>query len=323
MDTSPSRNDAGEPITIAILGAGNFGRALARVAHRRGTKVLLWSRKPIAETLPEGVRAITSLEEAATARLLFLCAPAAHSRPLLRALGNETGGGHFLVHAARGLGADGEPVSDMVRHETPIRRIGVLAGPLVPDELAAAMPSAIVVASRFPEVPTAARAALAQDVLRVYGSDDLAGVELAAALMTCIALAAGVAAGLGGGISTRALVVTRGLAQAVRVLEAMGAKGRTLAGLGGIGEVFVTASGIESPDYDLGMKLAKGMTLDAAIAALGRSAEGPEVARQVAALCVKKGVNAPIFTGIAALASGQRSVKDGVKELLGGPALNE
>src|SRR6185436_17978086 len=141
------------------------------------------------------------------------------------------------------------------RQETPIRRIGVIAGPLVPRELEEAIPSAIVVASRFPEVAQAAQQTLAQDALRVYGSDDLLGVELSAALMTVVSLAAGLAAGLGGGVSTRALVVTRGIAQAGRILEAFGAKARTLAGLGGVGEVFVTAQGVESPDYDLGVAI--------------------------------------------------------------------
>jgi glycerol-3-phosphate dehydrogenase (NAD(P)+) len=227
------------------------------------------------------------------------------------------------VHAARGLGPAGETVSEMVREETPIRRIGVLAGPLVPRELEAAMPGAIVVASRYPEVPAAARAALGQEALRVYASDDLAGVELGAALMTVVALTAGVAAGLGGGISTRAVVVARGIAQASRVLEAMGARARTLAGLGGVGEVFVTASGVESPDYELGLSLARGVPFAEARAALGRSAEGPEVARRVAALCARKGVRAPIFDGVAALAEGRRSLGEGVKDLLGGPALAE
>lgn len=307
---------------VGILGAGAFGRALARVALRRGSEVILWSRRDDVQ-LPAGVVRARDLAGVAEARLLFLCVPAAHMRPLLRAFGDVAHGGHLMVHAARGLGPGGEPVSTMVREETPIRRVGVLAGPLVPGELEAAMPSAIVVASRYPEVPVAARAALAQDELRVYASDDLAGVELAAALMTVIALAAGVAAGLGGGISTRALVVTRGIAQAARILEALGARARTLAGLGGVGEVFVTAAGMESPDYDLGVKLAYGMSLEAGLAALGRSAEGPEVARQVAALCRDKGVSAPIFSGVAALVDGERNLRDGVKVLIGGPVLNE
>jgi glycerol-3-phosphate dehydrogenase (NAD(P)+) len=324
---------------VTILGAGPFGKALGQVAARRGARVTVWTRRPQGDLPPELHLAPTLAEAARAARLFFFCAPAAHARPLLRALGDVVDGGHLLVHAARGLepsDAGGLPVSEIVRQETPIRRIGVLAGPLVPHELEAAIPSAIVVASRFPEVTAAAQQALAQDALRVYGSDDLLGVELAAALMTVVSLAAGLAAGLGGGVSTRALVVARGIAQSARILEAFGAKARTLSGLGGVGEVFVTAQGVESPDYDLGIAIARGThaeTLGVALArgaeadalrsTLGRTCEGPSVAKCVARLCAAKGLKAPLFSAIAEIVSGKRPDREELRTLLGGSAASE
>lgn len=322
---------------VMILGAGPFGVALGQVAARRGARVTVWTRRPD-RALPDGlIRADTLAEAAAAARLIFFCAPAAHARPLLAQLGDVVDGGHLLVHAARGLEPPGgATVSELVRRETPIRRIGVMAGPLVPRELEAQVPSAIVVASRYPEVARAAQDALAQDALRVYASDDLAGVELAAALMTVVALAAGLAAGLGGGVSTRALVVARGIAQAGRILEALGAKARTLSGLGGVGEVFVTATGVESPDYDLGVAIARGTEADAlkiAIArgteseavraALGRSSEGPEVARFVRRLCEERGISAPLFQAIAAIVDGAQPDKEALRKLMGGAVGSE
>jgi glycerol-3-phosphate dehydrogenase (NAD(P)+) len=325
---------ATEKTPIAIVGAGPFGRALGQVAARTGARVTVWTRRPDTP-LPEGLHQAKTLADAArAARLIFFCAPAAHARPLLAALGDVVDGSHLLVHAARGFepaqsGHGFQVLSEIVRAETPIRRVGVLAGPLVPAELAAAIPSAIVVASRFPEVSAAAQAALAQPGLRVFASDDLTGVEHATALMTVVALASGLAAGLGGGVSTRALVVARGIAQAGRILEALGGKARTLSGLGGVGEVFVTASGVESPDYDLGLALARGAETgnlqDAASlrATLGRTAEAPSVARSVAALCAERNINASLFTAMAAITAGAKPDKQALRELLGGSAKTE
>ncbi len=317
-----------EAPSIAIIGGGPFGRALAQVATRRGARVTLWSRRAD-QALPDGVARAKDLGDAARAgKLIFFCAPAATARPLLRALGDVVDGAHLFVHAARGLEASSDGrlfavVSEIARAETPLRRIGVLAGPLVPAELAAAIPSAVVVASRFPEVVRAAQDALAQPALRVYASDDLAGVEHATALMTVVALSCGLAAGLGGGVSTRALVVARGIAQAARILEAVGAKARTLAGLGGVGEVFVTAQGVESPDYHLGEAIARGTPAAEAVARVGRSCEGPSVARSVAALCQARRIRAPLFAAVAEIVDGRRPPAEALRELLGGAVPTE
>ena len=306
-------------LTVGIIGAGPFGRALAAVAARRGARVVMWSRRPQGSlALPEGVEYASLAELAKRARLLFFCAPAAWARPILRQLGDVVDGSHLLVHAARGFedGTSASPVtvSQIAREETPLRRVGVLAGPLVPSELEAAIPSAVVVASRFPEVAVAAQEALSQEALRVYGSDDLVGVELSAALMTVVALTSGLVTGLGGGISTRALIVARGIAQSARVLDALGAKTRTLAGLGGVGEVFVTASGVESPDYELGLAIGRGGDVDAAIAALLRSSEAPSVARSIAQVVDKKKLRAPIFRAVVEIVEGKRPPREALRE---------
>ena len=306
------------PQAAAIIGGGAFGHALARVALRRGTKVTVWSRRADA-AIPAGAgRAATLAEAAAAAPLLLLCVPAAHARAVLRQLGDAVDGGHLLVHAARGLEPGGAPrpvtVSAIVRDETPIRRVGIIAGPLVPAELEASIPSAIVVASRYPEVRQAAQAALSQPDLRVYGSDDLTGVELSAALMTVVALGAGLVTGLGGGASTRALVVARGIAQSARVLEAMGAKVRTLSGLGGVGEAFVTAQGIESPDYDMGLALARGERPAAGATPAGRSSEALSVARAIAAFVAEQRMRAPLFNAIVEIFDGQRPPEEALRE---------
>ena len=249
---------------------------------------------------------------------MLLRVPAAHARAVLRQRGDAVDGGHLLVHAARGLEPGGAPrpvtVSAIVRDETPIRRVGIIAGPLVPAELEASIPSAIVVASRYPEVRQAAQAALSQPDLRVYGSDDLTGVELSAALMTVVALGAGLVTGLGGGASTRALVVARGIAQSARVLEAMGAKVRTLSGLGGVGEAFVTAQGIESPDYEMGLALARGGRPVEGATPVGRSSEALSVARAIAAFVDEQRMRAPLFNAIVEIFDGRRPPEEALRE---------
>ena len=336
MTLPKTESAAATPPPVVIVGAGPFGRALAQVAARRGARVTLWSRRGEAE-LPAGThRAVTLAEAAAAAKLIYFCAPASQARALLSKLGDVTDGGHLLVHAARGVEAPaGTTLSEIVRHETPIRRVGVLAGPLVPRELEAAIPSAIVVASRFPEVIAAAQRSLGQPALRVYGSDDLVGVELSAALMTVIALACGLAAGLlegqarqplhgsTGGVSTRAVVVARGLAQAARILESLGAKARTLAGLGGVGEVLVTSQGVESPDHALGVAIGRGTPAAQALAALGRTAEGPQVARVVAAIAKARKVNASLFAAVADVMDGKKAPIEALAGLAGGSVSSE
>jgi glycerol-3-phosphate dehydrogenase (NAD(P)+) len=300
--------------SILIVGGGAFGRALAAVATRHGTRAAVWSRREELE-LPVGARAVKTLGEgAAEASLIFFCVPASHARPVLHQLGDVVTGSHLLIHVGRGLEPPGTTISQIVREETPIRRVGVMAGPLVPEELAASIPSAIVVASRFPEVIAAAQGALSQPDLRVYGSDDLTGVELSAALMTVLSLIAGVVTGLGGGVSTRALIVARGIAQSARVLEAMGAKVRTLSGLGGVGEVFVTAQGVTSPDYDLGLAIAKGQSYEEARSSVGRSSEAPSVAACIAEIAAKKKVRAPIFRAAHEILEGKRKPEEALRE---------
>lgn len=312
--------DAARTEVVGVIGGGAFGHALAKVARRRGTEVVLWSRRRV--ELPEGVRGAGTLAEVAQAApLLFFCVPAAHAREVLRALGDHVDGGHLLVHGARGLeehtvggATSSRTVSQIVREETPMRRVGVMAGPLVPHELEDAIPSAIVVASRYPEVRAAAQAALSQEALRVYGSDDLTGVELSAALMTVVAMASGLVTGLGGGVSTRALIVARGIAQSARVLEAMAGRSRTLAGLGGIGEVFVTAQGVESPDYRLGLAIASGTDPHEALRTAGRSCEAPSVARCVAAIAREHAVRAPLFNAVVEIVDGKRPPAAALRE---------
>lgn len=305
---------------VGVIGGGAFGHALAKVARQRGTNVVLWSRREV--ELPEGVRRAGSLAELASAApLLFFCVPAAHARSVLRALGDHVDGGSLIVHAARGLEEHAEggatsskTVSQIVRDETVVRRVGVIAGPLVPSELELGLPSAIVVASRYPEVRAAAQAALSQEALRVYGSDDLTGVELSAALMTVVALVSGLVTGLGGGVSTRGLVVARGIAQSARVLEAMAGRSRTLAGLGGIGEVFVTAQGVESPDYQLGFAIARGKDPHEALREAGRSCEAPSVARCAAAIAREHSVRAPLFNAVVEIVDGKRHPEAALRE---------
>ncbi|HLM71432.1 MAG TPA: NAD(P)-binding domain-containing protein, partial [Polyangiaceae bacterium] len=140
------------PVSVGIVGGGAWGVALALAAHRTGSDVVLFTRREH----PEGERGLnvtSSYAEVAKARLLVIAVPSAVARTVLRSLGDHLDGSHLVIHGVRGLGIEHlETVSDIVREETPARRLGALGGPVQADELTAGRPSAMVCGSRFPEV---------------------------------------------------------------------------------------------------------------------------------------------------------------------------
>jgi len=192
------------------------------------------------------VHPTTDLAQAARARLLVLTLPSLRVVDTILALGAHVSGEHVVLHALGApvdVGGALARVSQVIRAETAVRRIGVLAGPALPQDLATGRPAALVVASAFDEVVAQARRVF--DVparLRVYGSRDLSGVELASALSSALTIALGLADGLGMGAGPRAVLVCRAVAEATRLIVAAGGVEKTFAGLAGLGNLLVRAS---------------------------------------------------------------------------------
>lgn len=323
---------------VAIIGAGAFGTALASLLSSRGAQVALFAEDPATAeeisahhtnerrlagvTLHAGLRASADLGDVASAaRLLILAVASPRVPEVVRALGDVTTGRHLLVHAIGAPTNVGKTVSDLVRAETSIKRIGVLAGPALARDLAEGRPCAVVVGSPFDEVIGETRAALElAGALRVYGSHDLIGIELSSALSGAMTIGFGLADGLAVGAGPRAVLMTRAVAEGTRVTVAAGAKERTFAGLAGLGNLLVRSSQAasdRSDDYRLGVEIARGDALTR------KETEGSRAAVQGVRLAERFRVRARLLAAVAAVVHGGVPVLQAAARLAEGAADEE
>jgi glycerol-3-phosphate dehydrogenase (NAD(P)+) len=319
---------------IGIVGAGQFGTALASVLARAGKQVVLWSRdtavvssintKRVCPRLP-GAQLPAPLEAtadpkrlASEARFVVMAVTSTDVRERAREFGGYLDGSHIVVHAIGALATPtNERVSEVMQLGLPTLKIGVLAGPALPQDLAEGTFSSMVVASAFDEVVAEARRLLnAPPALRLYGSKDLAGVELASALSGAYTVALGLCDGLGMGAGPRAVLITRACAEAARLVVAAGGQAKTFAGLAGLGNLLVRASD-RSADYQLGRRIADGvMTADSA------RTEGARAALAGAGLAKQLKARMPVLAGVAAVLAGKAEPRD-VASLIGDSVATE
>jgi glycerol-3-phosphate dehydrogenase (NAD(P)+) len=319
---------------VGIVGAGPFGTALASVLARAGKQVLLWSRDPEvvqsindkrvcprlpAAPLPPPLDATADPKKlAGEARFLVMAVSSTDVRERARELGAYLDGSHIVVHAIGALAAPtNERVSEVMLAGLPTLKVGVLAGPALPADLAEGTFSSMVVASAFDEVVAEARRLLnAPPALRLYGSKDLAGVELASALSGAYTVALGLCDGLEMGIGPRAVLVTRACAEAARLVVAAGGQAKTFAGLAGLGNLLVRASE-RSSDYQLGRRIADGV-----VTADADRTEGARAALAGAQLAKQLKARMPVLSGVAAVLAGKAEVRE-VATLIGDTVASE
>ncbi|MDB4964040.1 MAG: NAD-dependent glycerol-3-phosphate dehydrogenase domain protein [Myxococcales bacterium] len=309
--------------TVGIIGAGAFGTALGSVLARAGRRVVMWSRdqavvdaiqttrrnpRQPAAPLPEPLEATHDPRRLASeARFLVLAVTSTDVRARSHELGDVLDGSHIVVHAIGALAAPtNERVSEVMGQGLPTLKLGVLAGPALPADLVEGQFASMVVASAFDEVVAEARRLLnLPPAIRIYGSKDLAGVELASALAGAYTVALGLSDGLGMAAGPRAVLITRAIAESARLGLAAGAEARTFSGLAGLGNILVRSGSDRSADYLLGRRLADGvmsadtMRTEGARAALA----GCELAKQLR-------VRMPVLTGVAAVLSGKLDPKN-------------
>ncbi len=308
--------------TVGIVGAGSFGTALGSVLARAGRRVVLWSRDPAVVDAITRKRSCPRLPEAplpppfeatadprrlaAEARFLVLAVSSTDVRDRARELGNFLDGSHIVVHAVGALALPtNDRVSEVLQQGLPTLKVGVIAGPALPADLAQGVFSSTVVASTFEEVVREARRLLnVPPALRVYGSKDLAGVELASALAGAYTVALGLCDGLHMGAGPRAVLITRAVAEASRLGQAAGAEARTFAGLAGLGNLLVRANE-RSTDYQLGRRFADGV-----VTADGERTEGARAALAGAELAKRLRVRMPVLAGVAAVLAGRAEPRD-------------
>lgn len=296
--------------TVAVLGGGEFGSALARASARTGQKVLLWSRRgtPI---LSDNIRVTTAVADLAEADLLFLAVPSEHVEKVASEVGEHLDGRHFLVHVSRGLvGAELTPLTHVLRTVTPCRRIGALAGPLRAQSLANGTPGGAIIGTRFREVADAVRDVLGTAALRVESTEDVTGVEVASAMVGLLALGAGYLVGAKTDPAAIAVYLSRGMHEATRLGVYLGADERTFAGLAGFGDLLAVAAGDDRPEVRLGLALAAGSDLAGAASRTGAHVEGVSIAQRVAEFAEKRGIKAPITTVLADMVGGKLRLSD-------------
>jgi glycerol-3-phosphate dehydrogenase (NAD(P)+) len=331
---SPPTSHAG---SIVVLGAGAWGTALAVQAARAGLAVSLWARDPAraramakarenARHLP-GLRLSPAITVSADLGVLrgaifaLVAVPAQHMRAVLERLAADP---PPLVVAAKGVeqGTLRLPL-EIVEQVWPGLPAAILSGPNFAHEVANGLPAAAVVASRDAALRDRVGDLLGTPGFRLYGGDDPVGVQVGGAAKNVIAIAAGAVIGAGLGENARAALVTRGLAELARLTVALGGKPETAAGLSGLGDLLLTATGPGSRNTALGMELGRGHSLDQALAGKVSVAEGVATAPAIVARAAAAGVELPICAAVADLLAGDLTVADAMGRLLARPRRDE
>jgi len=322
--------------SVAVLGAGSWGTALAIHLARIGHEVRLWARDAefAAEMerrranavylpdipFPSSLSAGASLPDALRdAQLVLVAVPSHGLRQVLRQAGPHVDPAAVVLSATKGI-EDGTllRMSQVIAQEWPaVPEVAVLSGPSFARELADQMPTVVVVASPSAGAVRHVQEEFRSGAMRLYASTDVIGVELGGALKNVIAIAAGVVDGLGLGHNAQAALITRGLAEISRLAVAAGGDRETLAGLAGMGDLVLTCTGALSRNRHVGRELARGRGLAEIVASTKMVAEGVRTTRAALALGAAHGVELPIAAQVDALLGGRVSPAAAVSDLMG------
>lgn len=300
---------------VAVIGAGSWGTALAAVLAKKGHDVHLWAfEAEVAEQitqgqentsylsgvdLPENLRSTADLERALEgAEVVVSVSPAQVVGSVMAEAAPHIADDALVLSASKGIETTTlrrmDEVISEVLSPAQMARFTVLSGPSFALEVAKEIPTAVVAASDNSDAALAAQDLFQTEYFRVYTGSDVIGVELGGALKNVIALGAGVAAGLGGGLNTLAALITRGLAEMRRLGVAMGARAATFSGLAGMGDLVLTCTGTLSRNRTVGYRLGQGESLEDILAEMSAVAEGVATSHAVHDLAARYGVEMPI-----------------------------
>lgn len=324
---------AGSLQTIGIVGAGAYGAALGLAAARAGRDVLIWARDAAAVeairltrqaprlpgvTLPESVSATASLADLVAADALLLTVPTQSLRQACEALAPLLPDDRPVISAAKGIEQrTGLFTTQIIAQALPSARPAILSGPSFAADIGKGLPTAVTLAATDAPLAQALAEALSSPAFRIYHSADPRGVEIGGAAKNVLAIAAGIAIGLGYGESARAALVARGFAELRRFGQAHGAQGETLMGLSGLGDVVLSCASPQSRNFAFGLALGQGRSVtDAAGGAL---AEGAFTAQILAQMARAGGVDMPIADAVAGIIGGTIGVREAVTGLLARP----
>jgi glycerol-3-phosphate dehydrogenase (NAD(P)+) len=322
--------------SIGIIGAGAWGTALAQAAVKAGRAVTLWARDPaLAATierehenpsylpgiaLDPALHATGELAEAAAADAVLLVTPAQHLRAAAGLLSYHLADETAVVVCAKGIEqGSGALMTEALAEALPGQPMAVLSGPTFAAEVAREQPTAVTLAAADAKLGAALVIALGSRRFRPYLSDDPVGAEVGGAVKNVIAIACGIVAGRALGDNARAALITRGLAEVVRLGVAKGGRPETLMGLSGLGDLTLTCSALQSRNYSLGFALGKGEALDEILGARNSVAEGVFSAAAVTALAKSIGVEMPIAEAVDQVINHGAAIDATIEALLARP----
>lgn len=303
---------------VAVIGAGSWGTTVASLMARRASTTL-WARRPeLAEeihsrranpaylpdaALPDELVVTSSLEEAvAEAEVVVMAVPSHGFRQVMGAAVPVLGASTPVVSLSKGLEeATLARMTEVVAEEAPGRPACVLTGPNLAREVAAGQPTASVVAATDTGLAGELQSLFSTETFRVYTNPDVVGCEIAGVLKNVMAIACGMADGMGFGDNTRAALITRGLAELSRLGVALGGRPLTFSGLAGMGDLVATCMSAQSRNRHVGEELGRGRSLDEIVAEMAMVAEGVKASRAVVALARRHGVEMPIAEQVVAV----------------------
>ena len=316
--------------SVAIVGAGAWGTALAGVAARAGRAVVLCARSAEAAaaisaarsnpklpgiTLHTSIEVTGDLKRAAAADIILIATPAQNLRAAATALGPHLAAGTPLVACAKGIERGTHKfMTEVIAEVAPSARPAILSGPGFAEEVARGLPTAVTLAATDESLASELVQALGSATFRPYHTTDVRGVEIGGAAKNVLAIAAGIVAGKKFGASALAALTTRGFSELVRLGRACGARGETMAGLSGLGDLILTCSTPQSRNFALGIALGRGES-----APSGKLVEGAVTAPVLAELAAAEGVDMPVSNAVADILRGAATVDEAIENLLTRP----
>lgn len=318
---------------LGVIGSGTWGTALAVLLVQNGHQVMLWSAfeeeaNAIKTTrkhpnlpeavIPEELEITTDLEAAMREKeILVLSVPSIFVRQTAAKMAPYCRQGQIVVNVAKGIEEQSLKVlSEVIEEELPMAEVAVLSGPSHAEEVSRLLPTTCVVGAHSRAAAEKTQKAFMSPVFRVYTSPDMTGIEIGAALKNVIALAAGIADGLGYGDNTKAALITRGIAEISRLGAAMGGKAQTFAGLSGTGDLIVTCASMHSRNRRAGILIGKGYSMEEAMKEVKMVVEGVYSAKAALALSRKYQVSMPIVEQVNQILFEGKPAREAVLDLM-------
>jgi glycerol-3-phosphate dehydrogenase (NAD(P)+) len=330
---------------IGVVGVGSFGTAIANMLAEKN-EVMVYARKQevveqintthvvLGKKLNPAINATGDPSELCQAcDILFFMIPSSGFLEVVRKFAPFLYPYHVIIHGTKGLALNlpqGESLdtirklkrsqvltmSEVILQETVVVRVGCLAGPNISKELILGQPAATVIASKYNEVILEGQRLLRSERFQVYGNSDIIGVELSGVLKNIIAIASGALAGLGLGENAKGLLISRGMVEMVHLSKALGGSVQSVMGLAGVGDLVTTCNSVDSRNFTVGFRLAKGESLDQILATMDEVAEGVNTVRIVDAFIKSVGIRAPITENLHRVLFEDLSIAEALQALM-------